>query len=56
MFHVWIRVFTASTIEPPLDNMGDSVYPDLECCFDEGLFVKPVRMDLRFVERSSRLI
>ncbi|KAI9268206.1 cytochrome P450 [Phascolomyces articulosus] len=56
LFHVWVRVFASTTIEPPLDNMGKPIYPNLNAYYNGGIVVKPLeKANLRFVERTDRI-
>ncbi|KAI9258926.1 cytochrome P450 [Phascolomyces articulosus] len=57
LFNFWVRIFATSTIEPPLDNdTGLPVYPNLNSIHDAGIVVAPKYPNLRFIERSDRLV
>ncbi|KAI9496863.1 cytochrome P450 [Zychaea mexicana] len=56
LFHIWVRVFATTIIEPPLDNSGKPVYPNLNAIEDLGIIVAPKESNLEFIERRDRLI
>ncbi|KAI9251494.1 cytochrome P450 [Phascolomyces articulosus] len=55
LFNYWVRIFATTIIEPPLDNQGNPIYPNLNARRDGGL-VAPVETYLRFIKREDSLI
>ncbi|KAI9497144.1 cytochrome P450, partial [Zychaea mexicana] len=56
LFNFWVRILATTTIEPPLNENGDPVYPDLNSYRDIGVAIAPLDSRIRFVERHDRLI
>ncbi|KAI9493482.1 cytochrome P450, partial [Zychaea mexicana] len=56
VFTILIRVLAATTIEPPLNDHGEQVYPDLNAVFDAGFVAVPLTPHVRFIERPNKLV
>ncbi|KAI9276734.1 cytochrome P450 [Phascolomyces articulosus] len=56
LFIFWVRILATTQIEAPLGQNGDPVLPDLNAYHDGGLTFAPFQQNLRFIERSNRLI
>lgn len=55
MFHIWVRLLVRATIEPPLDQAGNSVYPDMNKIGNGGGIIFPTHDKLRFIQRENPL-
>ncbi|KAI9493952.1 cytochrome P450 [Zychaea mexicana] len=53
MFYFWTRILATATIESPLDNQGQPLYPNLNAYHDVGVAVEPYDHHLRFVKRTD---
>ncbi|KAI9248836.1 cytochrome P450 [Phascolomyces articulosus] len=56
LFNYWVRIFATTIIEPPLDNEGNPIYPNLDTRRDGGLVVGPIETYLGFIKREDSLI
>lgn len=55
MFYVWVRLLVRATIEPPLDQAGNPVYPDMNKIANGGAIIFPAQDELRFIRRENPL-
>ncbi|KAI9262141.1 cytochrome P450 [Phascolomyces articulosus] len=53
MFAALIQIFASYSVEPPLNEKGEPVYPDDTKAVDSGIVVTPAQYNVRIVKRST---
>ena len=53
MFAALVQIFANYTLEPPLNEKGQAVYPDDNKPVDAGIVVIPAAYNVRVVKRST---